>query len=215
MPDPISSSILPPPDSDVCNVDSAPSLTCHGPEAAASAPTPAGNSCTVAGQSAEPAVSRATSELLQKFSSTDYSALLAGSAPSAPPPSIAAPSGPPALTVRHAQIDLQTGIPQLVDRGTLGKLQVTAKGDLLNASAHIGALNEDGSHGVNVGVGANLVNGEVTLDYRGWSFSMGLGISLGGSIASGGGRDLDADDTPERCFKMTLGPLTLGECDEL
>ena len=215
MPDPISSSVFSPTDSDVCEIDSDPSLTCRGPKAAVPAPTPAGNSCAVPGQLAELAVSRAPSELVQRFSSTDYSALLAGSVPSAPPPSIAAPSGPPALTARHAQIALQTGIPQLVDRGTLGQLQVTAKGDLLNANAQIGALNEDGSHGANVGAGANLLNGEVTLDYRGWSVSMGLGVSLGASVASGGGRDLDGDGVTERCFKMTLGPLTLGECDEL
>jgi hypothetical protein len=164
---------------------------------------------------AEPVVSRATSDLVQKFSNTNHSALVAASAPPAPAPSLATPSGPPAVTVRGAQVDVQTGLPQLVDRGTLSNLHVTARGDLLNASAHLGVLNEDGSHGANAGAGANLVNGELTLDYRGWSFSMGLGVSLGGSIASGGGRDLDADGVPERCFKMTLGPLTLGECDEL
>jgi hypothetical protein len=119
------------------------------------------------------------------------------------------------LTLRSQQLDFQTGIPQLVDRGTLGNLLVTAKGDLVNAGAHAGALNEDGSHGGNVGAGLNLVNGEIDLDYKGWSFSLGLGLSLGGSIASGEGRDLDGDGVPERCFKMSLGPLTLGECDEL
>ena len=143
-------------------------------------------------------------------------ALLASSAsPAAPPPTIATPSGPPLLTVRPDQIDVQTGIPQFVNHGAIGNLHVTAKGDFLNAGAHIGSLNEDGSRGENEGVSANLVNGEVTLDYSGWSFSLGLGVSLGGSIASGEGRDLDKDGVPERCFKMTLGPLTLGECDEL
>ncbi len=216
MPDPISSSsVLPSSPEAVCSFGDDPSLTCQAPTAPA--PTVRGaNSCEVPPTPAEPAVSSASSNLVQKFSNSDHSAFIAAaSSPSTPPPSIAAPSGPPALTIRSKQVDLQTGIPQLVDHGTLGRLQVTAKGDLLNAGAHGGVLNEDGSHGLNVGAGANLANGEVTLDYEGWSFSLGLGLSLGGSIASGGDRDLDADGVPERCFKMTLGPLTLGECDEL
>lgn len=218
MPDPLSSSNVTPLYSEaLCGYGDDPvSGTCEDP--AASRPAlagPAANSCE-APLPVGPAVSSTASELVQKFAKSDHSALLAGAASSAATlPSLASPSGPPALTVRGGQLDFQTGLPQLVDRGALGKLQVTAKGDLLNASAHAGVSNEDGSHGANVGAGANLVNGEVTLDYQGWSFSLGLGLSLGGSIATGDGRDLDGDGVPERCFKMTLGPLTLGECDEL
>jgi len=211
--DPISSSAVLPSSYDaLCSLGDDPSLACENPTAPAA---PEANSCEPPATPNEPAVSKAASDLVQKFSSADHSTFIAGSAPSIPAPSIAAPSGPPAFTVRPYQLDFQTGIPQLADHGTLGNLHVTAKGDLLNASAHLGVLNEDGSHGANGGASANLVNGEVTLDYKGWSFSLGLGVSLGGSLASGGGRDLDADGVPERCFKMTLGPLTLGECDEL
>jgi len=216
VPDPISSSNLPNSLETFCAYGDDPSTqTCQAPTSAAPAPSSA-NSCEVPAASADPAASSGAARLVQRFSGTNYSSLLASSAsPAAPPPTIATPSRPPVLTVRPDQIDVQTGIPQFVNHGAIGNLHVTAKGDLLNAGAHIGSLNEDGSRGENEGVSANLVNGEVTLDYSGWSFSLGLGVSLGGSIASGEGRDLDKDGVPERCFKMTLGPLTLGECDEL
>jgi hypothetical protein len=216
VPDPIPSSNLPNSLEPLCAYGRDPSTqTCQMPTSAPPAPSSA-NSCEVLAGSADAAASSGAAGLVQKFSGTNHSALLASSAsPAAPPPTIAPPSGPPVLTVRPDQIDVQTGIPQFVNYGAIGNLHVTAKGDLLNAGAHIGSLNEDGSRGENEGIGANLVNEEVTLDYSGWSFSLGVGVSLGGSIASGEGRDLDKDGVPERCFKMTLGPLTLGECDEL
>jgi len=214
MPDPISSSsVMPGASTAICGEGDDPSLTCQAPVQPTSAS--GANSCELPAEPSAPATN-ASSGLVQKFSNNDHRAFIAASAPpSAPPPSIAAPSGPPVATVRSGQIDLQTGIPQGVDRGTIGDLHVTARGDLLNAGAHVGSLNEDGSHGANVGAGVNLLNGEVDLDYKGYSFALGLGASLGGSISSGEGRDLDGDGIPERCFKMTLGPLTLGECDEL
>jgi hypothetical protein len=219
MPDPLSSSTARPKFSEAsCGYgDDSSSLTCHDPAPALPALlAPVVNSCAAPVPSAEPPVSNAASALVQKFSKSDYAPLLAASATaSVQPPSIASPSGPPAFTVGHDQLEFQTGLPQLVDRGTRGNLQVTAKGDVLNVNAHAGASNEDGSYGANVGASANLLNGEVTVDYKGWSFSLGLGLSLGGSIASGEGRDLDGDGVSERCFKMSLGPLTLGECDEL
>jgi hypothetical protein len=186
------------------------SSLCQGP----TAPVPASgvasaNACELPNDPAEAAVPSASSALVQKFTNNDYGTFIAAS------PSMAAPSGPPALTVRPDQLDVQTGLPRLERHATLGGLHVTADVDLLNASAHLGSLNEDGSRGETVGAGANLLNAELTLDYRGWSLSVGVGASLGGSIASGEGRDLDADGVSERCFKMTLGPFTLGECDEL
>jgi hypothetical protein len=39
--------------------------------------------------------------------------------------------------------------------------------------------------------------------------------SLGASVSSGEGRDLDGDGKAERCFSVSFGPVTLGECDEL
>ena len=211
MADPISSSTLAPSSFDaVSGFDDAPSLTCQGPTTSVPASGAAAlNAGELACSPAEPAVPSGSSDLVQKFTSTSHSTFIAAS------PSISAPGGPTALTLRPDQLDIQTGLPRLESHATLGHLHLTANIDVLNASAHLGSLNEDGSHGENVGAGANLLNGEFTLDYKGWSLSVGVGASLGGSIASGEGRDLDADGVPERCFKMTLGPYTLGACDEL
>jgi hypothetical protein len=207
VPDPISSSsiVSNSPDATCSREDDA-SLICLLP---ATVPPPTPNACEPPATSADPPLSSAASDLVQKFSNKDPSTFIAAS------PRMHAPSIPPVLTVRPDQLDLQTGIPRFESHATLGNLHLTADVDLLNANAHIGSLNEDGSRGGNEGVGANLLNGELTLDYKGWSLSLGVGSSLGGSIASGEGRDLDADGVAERCFKMTLGPYTLGECDEL
>ncbi|MET0795678.1 MAG: hypothetical protein ABW061_29440 [Polyangiaceae bacterium] len=206
MPDPISSSsALPTASGASSSFDDDPSLTCHSP----SAPLPAANVCASPQLPAEPATST-PSALAQKFSSTDHTQLISASSPPRP-----APSAPPALTVRPYQAYFQTGLPRLESRATIGDLHLSTNVDVLNVNAHLGTLNEDGSKGANAGWGANLLNGELTLDYKGWSVSIGAGESLGGSIASGGGRDSDGDGVQERCFKMTLGPFTLGECDEL
>ena len=191
----------------VCSLDDDPSLTCEGPPPTAPR---AANSCEPPARSAEPAISSSASDLAQKFLAPNHSAFIAASSSPAGPPS---PS--PNLTVRPDQLDFQTGLPRLETHTTFGHLHLSAGVDFINGNAHLGSLNQDGSQGENIGLGANLLNGELTLDYKGWSLSVGVGASLGGSIASGEGRDIDADGSKERCFKMTLGPFTLGECDEL
>jgi len=40
-------------------------------------------------------------------------------------------------------------------------------------------------------------------------------LSSGAGVSSGEDRDIDGDGVRERCFKGSLGPLTLGFCDEL
>jgi hypothetical protein len=119
------------------------------------------------------------------------------------------------ITVRPDQVDLATGIPRVQAHTTLGAAQLTASVDILNANAHLGSLNSDGSRGENIGAGANLLGGEIDIAYKGWSLTLGVAASLGGSISSGDGRDLDGDGVQERCFAMSLGPFTIGECDEL
>jgi hypothetical protein len=119
------------------------------------------------------------------------------------------------MTIRPDQVDLQTGVPRVQGHATLGSVQLTAGVDMLNANAHLGSLNGDGSRGENIGASANLLGGELNIDYKGWSLTLGVAASLGGSISSGEGRDLDGDGIQERCFAMSLGPFTLGECDEL
>lgn len=207
MADPISSSTSSSA-RDVCSFDDDPELTCRGPEAPANAPPAI--SYESPEPTPEPAMSSATSDLVRKFSTSTIGPML-----TSPPMPARTTSAPPALVVRPGQVDFQTGIPRFEAHASLGGLKLNAGVDVLNVNAHVGVLNEDGSHGANLGWGANLLNGELTLDYRGWSLSIGAGHSLGGSIASGEGRDLDRDGVEERCFKMTLGPFTLGECDEL
>lgn len=204
MSDPISSSIVP---SSTCNFDDDPALACQ----ASPPPTNASpNSCESPELPPPLASSIAASDLAQKFLTTNHGPLLAASTPKSP-----MPSAPPALTVKSDQVDFQTGMPRLESHSRLGNLSLHAGVDILNVNAHAGARNEDGSYGVNVGWGANLLAGELTLDYKGWSLSVGAAVSEGGSIASGEGRDIDKDGIEERCFKMTLGAFTIGECDEL
>jgi len=113
------------------------------------------------------------------------------------------------------QLNLQVGIPRIERQLTLSSVHLTGAVDVLNANAHLGSQNDDGSQGENIGAGATLVGAEVTADYKGWSLTLGVASSLGASVSSGGGRDLDGDGKPERCFKASYEFLTLGVCDEL
>lgn len=131
------------------------------------------------------------------------------------PPTNTTTATPRVITVRPDQVDLATGIPRVQAHDTLGAARLTASVDILNANAHLGSLNGDGSRGENIGAAANLLGGEIDIAYKGWSLTLGVAASLGGSISSGDGRDLDGDGVQERCFAMSLGPFTIGECDEL
>jgi hypothetical protein len=86
--------------------------------------------------------------------------------------------------------------------------------DYMTASLHLGSQNSDGSKGENIGAMATGLGLEATAEYSGWSLTAGLSLSAGASISSGGGRDVDEDGRPERCFQVSFGPFTLGECDE-
>jgi hypothetical protein len=208
MPDPIRSSSLPP--GPTCSLDDDTPLTSQSTPPASPAATP--NACFPPDIPGPPAPPSAASELVQKFPRAEQAVLVAA----APwPPTISSATGPGILTVRPDQVDLETGIPRIQGQATLAGIQLTAGIDILNASAHLGSLNGDGSRGENIGVGANLLGGELSIDYRGWSFTVGVAASLGVSISSGDGRDIDGDGVQERCFAMSLGPYTLGECDEL
>lgn len=203
MPDPIASSVSPDP---VCSLNEDPPLSCESGPTASALPS----ACLPPGASAEPASSSATSILVQKFARSAQPAFVA-----APPSPSSSASASPILTVRPDQVDLQTGIPRIQAHTTLGSVKLTAGVDILSANAHLGSLNSDGSRGENIGAGASLLGGELNIDYKGWSLTVGVAASLGVSISSGEGRDLDADGVQERCFAMSLGPFTLGECDEL
>ena len=83
----------------------------------------------------------------------------------------------------------------------------------VSANLHLGSQNSDGSKGENIGAMATAVGLEATAEYSGWSLTAGLSLSAGASVSSGE-RDVDHDRRPERCFEVSFGPLTLGECDE-
>ena len=204
MPDPIASASFVPNLS--CNFDDDPSLSCVSEPAAASE---ANNTCSSPAATSEPATSSAVTLLVQAFPPAGDRARLA------PPLADPAQAAPFVLSVHPDQINVQAGAPRLQAQAKLGNVQLTASVDALNANAHLGSLNGDGSHGENIGAGATLIGGELNIAYKGWSLTLGMAASLGGSISSGEGRDVDGNGVPERCFAMSLGPYTLGECDEL
>jgi hypothetical protein len=178
----------------------------------AGSPTASANACLPPDSSLElPASDAASSALVERFLPNDHAAIAA--APPSPSSNMAATND--VLTVRPDQIDLQFGIPRARAQASLGNVQLSAAVDVLNANAHLGSINSDGSRGENIGAGVNLLGGELNIDYRGWSLTLGVAASLGGSISSGEGRDIDADGVRERCFAMSLGPFSIGECDEL
>jgi hypothetical protein len=112
-----------------------------------------------------------------------------------------------------SQSELQAG---------LGRMSVSAGRDLslsttmeaFTARANGGELNDDGSRGANVGIGAVAVGAEATVSYSGWSLTAGAAVSLGFAVSSGE-RDADGDGSSERCFKGSIGFATLGVCTEL
>jgi len=205
VPDPITSSSTA---TLTCHFDDDPSLSCI------SEPPEPPDACLPPDAPAESATSSGSSALVQKFPRNEQPAFIAAS----PSPSSARGSGsapPGVLSVRPDQLDLHTGIPRIQAQTTLGSVRLSAGVDLLNAGAHLGSLNDDGSRGENIGAGATVLGGELNIDYKGWTLIVGVAASLGGSISSGESRDLDGDGVEERCFAMSLGPFTLGECDEL
>jgi hypothetical protein len=113
------------------------------------------------------------------------------------------------------QFGLAVGIPRFQWEATVGAVKVKGEVDFLQANAHLGSQNDDGSQGENIGAMATGVGTEVTAEYSGWSLTAGVSASMGASISSGEGRDLDNDGKEERCFTVSFGPFTLGECDEL
>ncbi len=112
------------------------------------------------------------------------------------------------------QFDVQAGVEHLAEQSESFGFHVSGSLDVATVRANLGSENDDGSEGVNVGAMATAVGAEVTLEQNGTSVTMGASASLGIAFSSGAGRDVDGDGIPERCFKGSLGPLTLGVCTE-
>jgi hypothetical protein len=111
------------------------------------------------------------------------------------------------------QTELQAGLAR-VGVATSGEgLHARVTFEALTARASAGTHNDDGSKGANLGAMATGAGAEATLEYSGWSATLGLSASLG-AAASSGERDIDGDGVREGCFEASVGPLTLGFCTE-
>jgi len=159
-----------------------------------------------------------TAGLIEKFQQGHYAFVAAATASNdSTPQASASGSGKSAASSKNPddQVNLQVGLPRLERHTTIGGVHLFGGLDVLNANAHLGSQNDDRSQGENVGAVATGIGLEATAEYSGWSLTAGLSASLGASVSSGEERDLDGDGKSERCFKLSFGPLTLGECDEL
>lgn len=96
--------------------------------------------------------------------------------------------------------------------GAIGE-HLGAAVETMTLTAHGGFLNSDGSRGINYGVSANFIAGEVRAERSGNRLTLGLGagVSLGGHI---GIRDADGDGRPEICARGSIGPVDIGGCIE-
>ena len=86
--------------------------------------------------------------------------------------------------------------------------------DVLTTRANGGIYNDDDSVGTNLGATTTFAGIELTAGSGGWQATVGVAASLGVAVSSGD-RNTDGDATIERCFKGSIGPLTLGFCSEL
>jgi hypothetical protein len=205
MPDPISSSFVPP--DLTCSQD--PRLSCEPPAPVAAADSPN------ASQAPEPRVvsssSSAASELVSSCRRTDHAKLIEASAATMNGNTSERWFVSPQWTSHQKQIDL--GSARATVHGTADGVHLTGSLDVVDAGVHFGRVNDDGSRGENVGAMATVVGAEATAEYHGYSFTFGASLSFGASVSSGD-RDIDGDGVTDHCFKGSLGPLTFGECDE-
>ena len=107
------------------------------------------------------------------------------------------------------QNELQLGMARVGVSGKNGSIGAEA----FTLRANAGFQNDDGSVGVNAGVGATIVGAEGTLTNGADSVTAGvsLGPSIGGSV---GIRDNDKDGISEWCIKVSAGFVTGGVCYE-
>jgi hypothetical protein len=216
MPEPISSAFTPPDLSCRGSSDDQP-LPTSAPTGGSSIAPESGYASVEPAAPTEPSSPAGATLLTEKFQHDHYAFIAAATADKASGPS--APSAPASKSAASApapadQLNLQVG-PHFEHQLTLSNIHFTTAIDLLNLNAHLGSQNDDGSHGENIGAMATAIGAELTADYKGWRLTFGLSESLGASVSSGEGRDIDADGKPERCFQVSFGPITLGECDEL
>lgn len=113
-----------------------------------------------------------------------------------------------------AQNDVRAGLERLdFKAGPADGWHWSGTVEMASARVHAGIHNDDGTEGANLGAGATLVGGEVTLAHGPWSLTAGAAISYGAAFSSGES-DVDGDGALERCFKGSVGVATLGFCTE-
>jgi hypothetical protein len=83
----------------------------------------------------------------------------------------------------------------------------------LSFKANLGAMNADGSVGINAGIGATLIGIEGTATLSGNSLTVGFSAGAGAEV-SVGVRDFDKDGSPEMCARISVLFVTLGTCLE-
>ncbi|HEY4103565.1 MAG TPA: hypothetical protein VGM44_06725 [Polyangiaceae bacterium] len=115
----------------------------------------------------------------------------------------------------------QSGLDQDFELTTMrGSLALSHAGyglsvsaDALTARANLGEHNDDGSIGGNLGIGAEFIGAEATIDTPVGSLTAGASVSasVSGSL---GVRDADHDGKPEFCAKFSIPAFTLGACLE-
>jgi hypothetical protein len=113
-----------------------------------------------------------------------------------------------------AQNELQAGMAR-IGRSVGGEsLRASVAVDVLTTRVNGGIYNDDDSVGANLGAMNTAVGIEVTAGGGGWQATVGVSASVGVAVSSGE-RNIDGDATIERCFKGSIGALTLGFCSEL
>jgi hypothetical protein len=109
-----------------------------------------------------------------------------------------------------AQSEVQVGVGRFAYSEGSDSLGV----ELLTGRAAVGIHNDDGSTGVNTSALATVFGFERTFDLGGVdTFTFGLSVSTGGAF-SAGFRDADNDGDREFCFRASVGPVTIGACEE-
>ncbi len=113
-----------------------------------------------------------------------------------------------------AQNELQAAVARVGGSVEGESLSASVAVDVLSTRVNGGIYNDDDSVGANLGAMSTAVGVEVTASGGGWQATVGVSASMGVALSSGE-RNIDGDATIERCFKGSIGALTLGFCSEL
>jgi hypothetical protein len=107
------------------------------------------------------------------------------------------------------QKEMQVGLARFGADGKQGSAELRT----IEAEAHYGTKNADGSEGYNFGASANAIAAEVSVAASGNQLTLGVfaGAGAEGSI---GTRDADADGNREYCVRAGAGAVVGGLCIE-